>query len=364
MTSRPPTYGFVRSPSKARRTLRAAVARFLFATVTVALLTAPSECGSEPRPVERTVTGAPPSPLAAERVDAGAGRSPSAVNPHASPAKHVVIFVADTLRADRVPPLADRRLRSPSLEAHAQGAMVFERAYAASNWTKPSVATLMTGVLPQEHRALTHNARLEESYVLIGERLQEAGFYTAGVVTNGYVSKNFGFGSGWDRMLHSVETSRSRGDLVAADVARVLRERPKDRPLFLYIHTTDVHAPYSPPRRDLAKYDARAYRGPIDFRRNRMLLQEIIDGIIPLGLRDRDRLVALYDGGVTYHDRQFARIRQALERSGILGEALVVFTSDHGEELFDHDSVSHGGYRLHEELVRVPLLVSGPGIEP
>src|SRR5690606_6112429 len=69
-------------------------------------------------------------------------------------------------------------------------------------------------------------------------------------------------------------------------------------------------------------------------------------------------------GEVTYHDRQFARVKRALAKHGILDDALFVFTSDHGEELYDHGSVSHGGQRLHQELVRVPLMVSLPGQAP
>src|SRR5690606_18298503 len=73
------------------------------------------------------------------------------------------------------------------------------------------------------------------------------------------------------------------------------------------------------------------------------------------------RLTALYDGSVTYHDRQFAKIERALAAQGILDEALVIFTADHGEELFEHGRVGHGGVRLYEELVRIPMILSWPG---
>lgn len=276
--------------------------------------------------------------------------------------QHVILFVADTLRADRTPPFHRRHIFSPAIERFASASLAFERAYATSGWTKPSVASLLTGLEVHRHGARTHQHRLGEEHALLMETLKEAGFYTAGVITNGYISEAYGFQRGWDRTLHAKETKRRRGADVAADVARILRERPKDRPLFLYIHTTDPHAPYEPGPEDLSRYDRRAYRGPIHFGGDKLFLERIRRGELKLRPRDRQRLIALYDAEVSYHDRQFGAIHQALAREGILEDALFIFTSDHGEELFDHGSVSHGGRRLYEELVRVPMLVRHPSL--
>ena len=274
--------------------------------------------------------------------------------------RHIILFVADTLRADRTPPFHRSHIFSPAIERFASGSLAFQRAYATSGWTKPSIASLLTGLEVHRHGARTHQHRLGEEHTLLMETLKEAGFYTAGVITNGYISEAYGFQRGWDRTLHAKETKRRRGADVAEDVARILRERPKDRPLFLYIHTTDPHAPYEPEAEDLARYDRRAYRGPIHFGGDKLFLERIRRGEFKLRPRDRQRLIALYDAEVSYHDRQFGAIHQALAREGILEDALFIFTSDHGEELFDHGSVSHGGKRLYEELVRVPMLVQHP----
>lgn len=279
---------------------------------------------------------------------------------HDGNVRHVILFVADTLRADRTPPFHRRHVFSPAIERFASASLAFERAYATSGWTKPSVASLLTGLEVHRHGARTHQHRLGEEHILLMETLKEAGFYTAGVITNGYISEAYGFQRGWDRTLHAKETLRRRGEDVAEDVARILRERPKDRPLFLYIHTTDPHAPYEPGEEDLARYDRRRYRGPVHFGGDKLFLERIRRGEIRLNARDRQRLIALYDAEVSYHDRQFGAIHQVLAKEGIVEDALFIFTSDHGEELFDHGSVSHGGRRLYEELVRVPMLVHHP----
>jgi arylsulfatase A-like enzyme len=278
--------------------------------------------------------------------------------------QHVVLFVADTLRADRVPPRALPRIHSPALAQHAKSAVVFDEAYSTSNWTKSAMASLLTGLEVHRHGALTHEHKLSESHLLLMEMLKAHGFYTAGVLTNGYLTKEYGFDRAWDRVVHAKDSGRARGHFVAEDVERVLAERPKDKPLFLYVHTTDAHSPYEPPARDVSRYDPDPYQGAVRFRGDKLFLERIRRGEIKMRRRDRQRLVALYDAEVTYHDRQFARVKRALAKEGILDDALFIFTSDHGEELFDHGSVAHGWRRLYQELVHVPLMISGPGYEP
>jgi choline-sulfatase len=331
--------------------------------IALALLALSPGCQSGPAPA----SGAPEDEVAASaegRLEAGDAAPVMPQRRGPARVRHVVLFVADTLRADRVPPRAAPRIHSPALAHHAKTALVFDEAYSTSNWTKSAVASLLTGLEVHRHGALTHEHKLGESHLLLMEILKAHGFYTAGVLTNGYLTKEYGFDRAWDRVIHAKDTGRARGHLVAEEVERVLEERPKDKPLFLYVHTTDPHAPYEPPARDLARYDAEPYKGAVRFRGDKMFIEKIRRGEIKMKKRDRQRLIALYDGEVTYHDRQFARVKRALAKEGILDDALFIFTSDHGEELFDHGSVSHGWRRLYQELVRVPLMVSLPGQAP
>ncbi len=140
-----------------------------------------------------------------------------------------------------------------------------------------------------------------------------------------------------------------------------LDHRPSDRPFFLYVHTVDPHVPYLPPEEDVARYDPEPYDGVVDFGRDRMLLEKVKAGQIQLGARDRAHLEALYDAEITYHDRHFASVIEALERRGLADDTIVVFTADHGEEFYDHGSVGHG-HSVWEELIHVPLIVRWPGL--
>jgi choline-sulfatase len=287
-----------------------------------------------------------------------------AVTPRSIPrVRNVVVYLTDTLRADHLRPYTrDTRVQTPGLSAWAERAATFLGAHSQENWTKPSVATLLSGLFPWEHHATSEAAEVPGSVELLSERLSDRGFHTGAFVANGFVSDRFGFRQGWGMFRNYVrEGRRNLARFVAADVIEWLDRRPTDRPFFLYVHTIDPHVPYIPPAEDLARYDPEPYEGVVDFHRDRTLLERIKAGRIRLNERDRHRLGALYDGEITYHDRHFASVVQALEQRGLADDTLVIFTSDHGEELFDHGSVGHG-HSVYEEIIRVPLIVRWPGL--
>ena len=281
----------------------------------------------------------------------------------APPARNVLVYLVDTVRADKLSPWnPDTRVRTPGLDRWVREAAVFEHGWAQENWTKPSVATLLSGLLPWQHTATGGEAVLPRAVEMMSETLREAGFHTGAFVCNGYVSDKFGFEQGWTTWRNYIrEGRRSAARFVAADVLEWLDARPEDRPFFLYVHTIDPHVPYIPPDELIEEYDPGPYDGPVDFRRDRELLEKIKAGTLRVNARDRQRLEALYDGEITYHDTHFASILDGLARRGLAEETLVVFTADHGEEFFDHESVGHG-HTLYEELLHVPLVMRVPGL--
>ncbi|MFW6050749.1 MAG: sulfatase [Myxococcota bacterium] len=285
------------------------------------------------------------------------------VRPPPPAARNVLVYLVDTLRADKLRPYdPDTRVETPGFSRHARAAAVFERGTAPENWTKPSVATLLTSLMPWEHTATTGEAVLPASVRTLPQMLRDEGFFTGAFIANGFVSRKFGFHRGWHTFRNYIrEGRRTPAEFVAADVLAWLDRRPQDRPFFLYVHTIDPHVPYIPPDDVLKRYDPEPYAGPIDFTRDRELLEKIKVGALRPSERDRRRLEALYDGEITYHDTHFAAILDGLERRGLAEDTVVVVTSDHGEELFDHGSVGHG-HTMYQELLHVPLTVRVPGL--
>jgi len=292
-----------------------------------------------------------------------AARERRASHPVPTRSRNVLVYLVDTVRADKLRPWRPTtRVATPGLDAWARTAVLVERGQSQENWTKPSVATLLSGLLPWHHGATAEEAVLPGSVRMLSEHLRDRGFHTGAFIANGFCSDRFGFQQGWSTWRNYIrEGRRTQASFVAADVLEWLDARPQDRPFFLYVHTIDPHVPYIPPDDVLARYDPDPYDGPVDFRRDRETLEKIKSGRLRIGERDRRRLEALYDGEITYHDVHFASIVEGLERRGIADDTVVVFTSDHGEEFFDHGSVGHG-HSVWQELLHVPLLVRVPGL--
>jgi choline-sulfatase len=121
------------------------------------------------------------------------------------------------------------------------------------------------------------------------------------------------------------------------------------RPFFLLVLTVDPHGPYQPP--DAFDRYGGAYDGPVNGDRE-WLMQ-------PLDRAGRDRIRALYLGEVAYNDFAFAQVLDALDASDLARDTITVFTSDHGEEFWEHDRRGHG-LSLYEHAIRVPLIIRYP----
>jgi arylsulfatase A-like enzyme len=123
--------------------------------------------------------------------------------------------------------------------------------------------------------------------------------------------------------------------------------------------------PYDPPAEYLQRYDAQPYTGVVQPRLTADQLERAKrrPPAIAFDERDRQRLEALYDGEVSYHDAQLGIFVERMKRLGLWDDTVFVVTSDHGEEFFEHQSFGHG-HSLFEELLHVPLLFRHPGSVP
>ncbi len=277
-------------------------------------------------------------------------------------AKNLVLVLIDTLRADKLDIYnPETRVRTPYLSRLSKEAMTFEKALAPENWTKPSIATLLTGLYPTTHDTKDDRAKLPSTVTTIQEHLKSLGFVTAGFVANGYVSDKFGFRRGFDTWTNYVrEGKRNRAQFVIEDAASWLQKKTDDKPFFLYVHTIDPHVPYIPPNKYLKMYDVGPYNGPVKGSATAKLAEQIKTHRVKLDDRDKMRFEALYDGEISYHDDQLVHLQEKLADTGLLEDTLLIVTSDHGEEFFEHGMVGHG-HSLYEELIHVPLLIRLPG---
>jgi len=288
-------------------------------------------------------------------------RPPRIAPAPAEPARHVVIVLIDTQRADKLPVYGPTRVEAPSIERFAAESTLFERCQTPANWTKPACASVLTGLHPPTHRALSESNVLPRTHAMCSELFERAGFRTAGLIANGYLAADFGFNRGWGLYRNYIRERRATEAEYVYDDALAWIERNRDERMFLYIQTIDPHVPYDPPDADLRRYDPAPYSGPVRNRSTGNLLEDFKRGRVTLDARDREHLEALYDGEVTYHDRHFGRFVERLREMGLLDSTMLVVTADHGEEFFEHDSVGHG-HSLYQELLHVPLLMRWHGV--
>ncbi|MBW2420263.1 MAG: sulfatase [Deltaproteobacteria bacterium] len=281
---------------------------------------------------------------------------------------NVLLYVADTLRADSLPLYGGSKVETPALDAMARDAVVFDKAYATSSWTRASVASVLTGLHPEAHGARTRNDVLSESMVLLPEVFSQHGYRTAAIVTNPNVGATYGFRQGFDEFIElfgrhereMVHQQTARG-AKAAEVEFVDSDEVTRRaiewidagpaPFFLFILSIDPHWPYEPPAgfdRYGGGYSGRVDRDPdVIFRRR-------------LSEADRARIRSLYHGEIAFNDDSLGKLLGHLRAAGSYDDTAIVFTSDHGEEFWDHGSIMHGK-TLYEEAIRVPLVIRHPG---
>ncbi len=269
---------------------------------------------------------------------------------------NVVLYLVDALRADRLGAYGCRRPTSPALDAFAGRATLFAHAYAQSSWTRPAVATLLTGLRPEVHGVNTRRDRLGDEVPYLPEVLQAAGYETAAVVANPNVGAELGFGRGFGT-FQLLPWDRRRSEELNREAEAWLDRRDPGRPFLLYLHTVDPHLPYDPPAEERARFAPRA-AGP-DLGSTAMVgtlaARELEDeGRFAEPLRD------LYDAEVAANDRSFGRLLAALEKRSLLADTMVVFVADHGEEFHEHGGWIHGR-TLYEEVLHIPLVIELPG---
>ncbi|GEM_PF-2022240 len=288
----------------------------------------------------------------------------------------VLVVVMDTTRRDRLSLYGHDVRTTPALERLAERARVYDDAWSAAPWTPPSHATLFTGLLPAEHGVDgVHVPAFPVTLPSLPDRLQRAGFATAGLVANPNL-----LGPGWSRGFDVYAPPWYEGphSLVAWLNRVVTKGRPawlddegSDRildrarrwwvgnegaPRFLFMNFVDPHDPYRPLERDRARIQPElmredAFAVPQD--PQRYAIDPGIDDDV------RSAIAGLYDAEIAGLDRRLGVFFDWLEARGELDSTLIVVTSDHGERLGERGLLGHL-LVMDQHLLRVPLVLRYP----
>ncbi|MDI7269936.1 MAG: sulfatase, partial [Myxococcota bacterium] len=293
---------------------------------------------------------------------------------------NIVFVMIDTLRADALGAYNPERAgATPAIDSLARDGVLFEQAFVQASWTRPSVASVMTGRFPTAHGAVHKDDALPDAAPTLAELLRDRGWATAGIVTNYNLAPAFNYQQGFEEyvyleprrlfgasdvgaklalyeILRKVHARRLTGahdvDRYYQDARRTTDEalawidrhrRSGDaRPFFLFVQYMDPHDPYF-----AHDGSGEAYG----------------QALAPNPPREKlDRIIELYHGEVSFTDRHVGRLLDGLRDLGLYDPAIVVVWADHGVELQEHGGWWHGT-TLYDEQVHVPLIVKQPAAE-
>ena len=316
---------------------------------------------------------------------------------------NILLVVVDALRADHLGCYGYSEDTSPNLDRMASEGVLFTRAHSQAPRTKESTASLVTSLYPSTHDVSRLGNVLPVSARTLTEMMRGAGYLTALVSANPLVSPTFGFGRGADYIYSEapsvldrtilLRVSRTLGTRLAplrwiprlmAGAEKLLPMRGAvypfegrdaarlneaflgwvdglgDAPFFAYLHYMEPHAPYTPPPPFDEMFDP-GYPGPpvTTYPPGESLMLPFVEGA-PIPEVERRDMIAQYDGSIAYFDREFGTLLAELAARGLAERTLIIVTSDHGEEFYDHHGWGHG-QSLYEELIHVPLIVWSPG---
>lgn len=302
---------------------------------------------------------------------------------------NVIFVVIDALRADFTGVYGSDLNVTPNIDKYAEKGVVFANTLAASSWTKPSVAAYFTSRYPGMNAVEEFADLLPSDLTTIAEVLKEQGYYTKSVVTNINASQHYNYQQGFDSFLylsgHGLKQllfplkfltqkipileelayriglaggNRLYGDAYSVNHAAIpWMKKCGSGPFFLYLHYMEPHFPYHPRTpmhsrgQKLTMRDLRAFRDMRDPDSQTRMSEETINT-----LRNR------YSDEIFGVDEKIGELFTFFDEHHVWDNSIVILTSDHGEEFFEHGMGDHGN-SMYQELLEVPLMIFLPGTD-
>lgn len=254
------------------------------------------------------------------------------------PVTSILLVTVDSLRADHLGCYGGSSGSTTAIDGMAATGTRFVRTHANSVQTLPSHASILSGLYPSAHGVLDNSGfRFPGNIETAASLLKAQGFATAAFVGSSTLDSRYGLTPGFDAYddnhgdvtkVQEFQLVERRAEEVATPFLSWLDARQTGAKWFAWIHFNDPHAPYTPAEPYSSKFASRPY-----------------------------------DGEIAAVDAQVGRILEHLKQKGWSESTCVIVTSDHGEGLGDHGEPTHGIF-VYESNLRVPLIVSGPGIAP
>lgn len=293
-------------------------------------------------------------------------------------APNVLYLVVDALRPDHMSGFGYDKDTSPFMDSLAREGVVFHQAWVQGNATRMSVPSYFASVYPPAHGVTRRNQGADPALLMLAEVLKNQGYDTAAWMPNPSLGKQYRFYDGFDSYFdmgailsnaYAHGLPKHKQWETAQTIHRLALEwldqqRESGAPYFMYFHYRDVHGPYVPP----PPYDTMFLPAPSTIPRplpdSFTMENNTSHYLLPdERYHELNFLVSQYDGEIRYTDDQMKYFFEAMKSKGFLKNTIVILSADHGESFLEHGVLNHG-FTLFEEVIHVPLVFWGPGIEP
>jgi len=274
---------------------------------------------------------------------------------------NILILTVDTLRSDYVSfNNSALKIRTDNIDKLAAKGVAFTQAHSQSSWTLPSLVTLFTSLYPPVHHAGEPVSTGEIAKVPRGLKelsliLKDNSYTTAAFITNVFLSSAFWFGNNFETFIN-YSNQIDASEKITQNAIQFFKHK-RDKPFLLWLHYLDPHEYHTYVKGDIDK----GYRGR--FASEELDWDKLKTGAYRLDRYERDYVRSRYMKNIKYFDGQVGAVLSALKQQNLYENTLVIFTSDHGEEFWEHGRLDHG-QTAYEEVLHVPLILSLPGVLP
>jgi arylsulfatase A-like enzyme len=284
-------------------------------------------------------------------------------NELSSEGPHVFIYLVDTLRTDHLGCYNYEKNTSPYLYKFSKESLLFNNCYANASWTKPAVASILTGLYPNKHHGEDEREKVSDEAKFLSEILRSNGYNTIYLTSNGNSSASFNFDQGNDHYKLVGKKNRNQffsSEVINSEFSKLIEDNPHltEKPIFAFLHTIDPHDPYTPKAPFLKFVTPDKKRQ--NLRRVRNALNRKMAGT--LSQKDLDYMMSLYDCEILHNDHSFGKFIEFLKSKDLYENSMIIFISDHGEQFNEHGNFRHGR-SIYNEEVHIPLVIKFPDKE-
>lgn len=275
----------------------------------------------------------------------------------------IILISIDTLRADHLGCYDYPRNTSPSVDKFKEDGVLFLRCTAQSSSTLTSHASILTSLIPSHHGAyFIRGQALPDNITTMAELLKAKGYRTISFNDGGQIAPKFGLNQGFDKyesMSDSLKAEHLNFNRIVTKAMAWLDKNPNEK-FFLFLHTYETHHPYTPKRRQLELFESN-YNGNLNWQITVEMIEKINKGEIKLTEEDKQHIINTYDAEIRSMDESFGLLIDYLKRKKLYDNALIIFTSDHGEEFGEHGTWAMHSHTLFNDQLHVPLIIKLPG---